>query len=185
VSRSARTRARLQTSALRLFDQHGYDRVTVEQIAADAGVSAMTFFRHFPTKDAVVLDDPYDPVVAAMVAAQPATLPALERVRLGIAAAWARLPEPDRDETWLRIRIASAHPGLMARMWENNLATHGLIVAALVDSGVRRLEAEVAAGACLGAITAALLDWGRSDDGSLSACITAALDLLALEGTRT
>jgi AcrR family transcriptional regulator len=47
---------------LELFLRDGYDATTVAAIARAAGVSHMTFFRHFPTKESVVLDDPYDPV---------------------------------------------------------------------------------------------------------------------------
>ena len=58
----------LQRSALELFLRDGYDATTVAAIAGAAGVSQMTFFRHFPTKESVVLDDPYDPVIAERVA---------------------------------------------------------------------------------------------------------------------
>lgn len=43
-----------------LFVQQGFDQTTVAQIAEAAGVSQMTLFRYFPTKDAVIFDDPYD-----------------------------------------------------------------------------------------------------------------------------
>src|SRR4051812_42980700 len=83
-SRAVSTRRALQAHALRLFEEQGYERTTVAQIAAAAGVSHMTFFRNFPTKEDVVLDDPYDPLLADAVGAQPRDLSALERVRLGL-----------------------------------------------------------------------------------------------------
>jgi len=49
TSRTARTRALLQVAAMRLFSEQGYDATAVEQIAREAGVSHMTFFRHFAT----------------------------------------------------------------------------------------------------------------------------------------
>ena len=82
--RALATRRRIQEAALRLFEERGFDGATVADVAAAAGVSHMTFFRHFPTKEDVVLDDPYDPVLAAAVAVQPAGLPPLERVRRGL-----------------------------------------------------------------------------------------------------
>ncbi|WP_202813513.1 TetR/AcrR family transcriptional regulator [Arthrobacter sp. ERGS1:01] len=182
MGKRERTKAQLQTVAVRLFRLHGYEATTVEQIAAEAGVSAMTFFRHFPSKSSVLFDDPYDPLIGATVAQQPAALPALERARRGLLQAWAELPEPDRDDTWERVRIVDAHPSLRARMWENNQLTHQVIVAALRSTGTPPLEAEVAAGACLGAITAALFEWARTDSGGLGVRIETALGQLALAG---
>lgn len=180
MSRSHATRQRLQRVALELFTERGFDNVTVEEIANAAGVSHMTFFRNFPSKESVVLDDPYDPLVGAAVAAQDGRSPALERVRLGVLGAFAQLDEPEDEMVRQKIRLAARHPGLRARVWENNLRTEETIVTALTDSGTPHLEASVAAGAVLGALTAALFDWATNDDGgNLGERITRALDLLA------
>ncbi len=54
TSRKAETRARLRAVALRLFRDRGYDDTTIEQIAAAAGVTSRTFFRHYSTKEEVL-----------------------------------------------------------------------------------------------------------------------------------
>ena len=70
--KKAQTRRTIQEQALRLFTANGYDRTTVQDIAAAAGVSHMTFFRYFPTKEDVVLSDDYDPMIAALIGSRPA-----------------------------------------------------------------------------------------------------------------
>ena len=53
-------RRSVQREALRLFAEQGYEDTTVEQIADAADISTTTFYRYFPTKEDVVLDDDYD-----------------------------------------------------------------------------------------------------------------------------
>lgn len=172
------TRAALQSAALDLCESRGYAATTVEQVAAAAGVTTMTFFRHFPTKSAVIMDDPYDPVIGELVAAQPTDLPAIHRACGGILAAWAMLPTPDRDDTWRRVRLVAGSSTLRAHMWENTERTQRVIVDALTGGGASAYEARVAAGACMGALMAALLEWGRRDEGGLDALIADALTLI-------
>ncbi|WP_175778778.1 TetR/AcrR family transcriptional regulator [Burkholderia cenocepacia] len=46
--------AHLSATGARLFDAHGYEAVTMEQIAAEADVAKRTLYNHFPTKEAVL-----------------------------------------------------------------------------------------------------------------------------------
>ncbi|MFD7403676.1 TetR family transcriptional regulator [Streptomyces sp. NPDC059866] len=70
----AATRKALQEAAHRMFEERGYAQTTVRDIAAAAGVTERTFFRYFPSKEDLVLDEVLDliPVVQAQVAARPA-----------------------------------------------------------------------------------------------------------------
>lgn len=179
VGKAERTREHLRAVALRLFDEHGYDETTVAAVAAAAGVSPMTFFRHFPTKEQVVLDDPYDPAIAAAVRAQPVELVVLERVRNGLLTAWAGISADEDDDLRTRLRIGAGHPGLRARMREDNARTGAAIVDTLLEDGVPHFDATVATAAVLGALTAALLAWA-TDEGqqTLGEAVTGALRLL-------
>lgn len=185
TSRTARTRARLQAAALELFVERGFDATTVEQIAARAGVSHMTFFRYFPTKESVIVEDPYDPLLADAVRAQPRDLPPLERVRRGLLAAWTSQPLDIDDETRQRIAVMAAYPSLRAKAWENTRETERVVVEALMAAGTPRREAAVAAGAVMGAVMAALLDWAEAPGeagASLGPVIVEALEQLETVG---
>lgn len=165
MSRAEVTRQRIQDVALDMFAARGFDAVTVEEIATAAGVSHMTFFRNFPTKESVVVSDPYDPVIADHVARQPADLSTLERVRRGLLTVVGDIDEYIDATARARIEIGINHHRLRAAMWENTHRTEDVIVASLVGSGAPPFEARVAAGACLGALMAALLDWARDGSG--------------------
>ncbi len=56
--RRARKRQRmashLAVTAFELFEQHGYELVTMEQIAAEADVAKATLYNYFPVKEALV-----------------------------------------------------------------------------------------------------------------------------------
>lgn len=173
-----RTRARLHETALALFERQGYDATTVEDIARAAGVSHMTFFRYFPTKESVVLDDPFDPELAAAVTAQSASLPAMARVCAGLRAALGQLELPEQEQIKSRVRIVAMTPSLEAGMWRNTAQSQRVIAQALIADGVDSLGARAAAGAAIGALTATLLDWASSsgDGPRLAALLVAALD---------
>jgi AcrR family transcriptional regulator len=51
---------RIQAVAVDLFDEHGFDGVTVEQIAAEAEVSPSSIYRYFQTKEGVLIGDEYE-----------------------------------------------------------------------------------------------------------------------------
>ncbi|MGZ4435617.1 MAG: TetR family transcriptional regulator, partial [Trebonia sp.] len=69
--KKAKTRAAIREQALRLFRERGYQATTVEQIAAAAEISPATFFRYFPTKEDVVLQDDVDLLAFEVFEAQP------------------------------------------------------------------------------------------------------------------
>jgi len=174
-TRASATRARLQAAALDLFEQRGYHDVTVEEIATAAGVSHMTFFRHFATKARVLLDDPFDPIIAESVAAQPAAMPSVERVSRGILALSPLLDASVTDAARRGIAIAAGVPELESAMAANTRATELAIVERAAVPG-RTSELRIATAAVLAAITSAMLEWaGRDDAQTLSDLLAGAI----------
>lgn len=66
--RMAETRTALVTAAQELFRRQGFEDTTVDQIAERADVAPRTFFRYFPSKDAVLFAD-FEELHRALVAA--------------------------------------------------------------------------------------------------------------------
>ena len=125
------TRDRIRASALRLFREQGYDTTTVEQIAAAAGVSHMTFFRYFPAKEDVVLSDDYDPLIASAIAQTPATWPVIRRIRTVLVDGLRLIYDTDRDTLFDQVKLIVETPALRDRLWADQIATQELILQAL------------------------------------------------------
>ena len=108
------TRLELARAAMRLFDERGYDGVTIEEIAAEANVSRRTFFRYFKTKEDLVTVDPEGKIAAMRIALRDGppdepTLDALCRGALATTAAYW-----DRDFSRLILRLLEREPKMMA-----------------------------------------------------------------------
>jgi len=67
-TKKERTRRDIADAAMRLFIQRGFARVTVSDVAHEAGVSEKTVFNYFPTKEDLFFDE-VDEREAALVAA--------------------------------------------------------------------------------------------------------------------
>jgi AcrR family transcriptional regulator len=70
----AATRSALHDAARRMFAEHGFERTTVRDIAAAAGVTERTFFRYFPAKEDLVLGEVLDllPELHVQIVSRPA-----------------------------------------------------------------------------------------------------------------
>ena len=106
------TRTAIQRAALRLIAEGGYTATTCEQIAAAADVSPATLFRYFPTKEDIVLQDGYDPVIAAAVVARPVGEPPVVAVRRGFAEALAEVYGGDVEAIRQRTALILSVPAL-------------------------------------------------------------------------
>ena len=176
-----RTREAIQRAALRLVAQQGYDATTCEQIAAAAEVSPATLFRYFATKEDLVLQDLYDPLIAEAVRARPRAEAPLTAVRNGIGAAFAAVYETDVEEIRQRTALIMAVPALRARSREQVESLVSVLADALGDRMGRPgddLRVRAAASACAAAVATAVEHWAV-EGGDLPALVDSALDALA------
>ncbi|MBL0777933.1 AcrR family transcriptional regulator [Streptomyces sp. CZ24] len=159
MSRYARTHETLRTAALEMFAAQGYDATTTAAVAERAGVSEMTLFRHFATKEALLLEDAFDPAVAAAVRARPPQEHPMRAAAEGIRTVWRQLPEDQVESVRERIRIIAGAKGLHGAIERNSRATVDALVGALCERGTARTEARVVASALVAGLSVALLDW--------------------------
>lgn len=159
--KKAATRKRIRAAALRLFREQGYDATTVEQIARAAGVSHMTFFRYFPTKEDVALSDRYDPLIASLIARAPATQSLTQRIRAALLQGLEQVYGTDRDALLAQNKLIVSTPVLRERLWASQMTTQQLVLQAL---GPRpSFQTRVIVAASLAAASTAVLTWVEND----------------------
>jgi AcrR family transcriptional regulator len=141
------SRGRLQEAALALFAEHGFDQTTAAEIAARAGVTERTFFRHFADKREVLFGGSSllgDRIVAG-VADAPASAGPLDAVARGLGAAAALLGGFRRDLSRRRHDVIAANPELRERELAKMADYAAAVAAALRDRGVVEPQATIAA----------------------------------------
>jgi AcrR family transcriptional regulator len=180
--KKAKTRAAIRQHALRLFREQGYDATTVDQIAEAADVSPSTFFRYFPTKEDVVLQDDLDILTLGAFESQPASLAPLAAFRAAAKDAFEALGAEDLARLQESTELILTVPELRSRAMDEFAHTIAQIAQAVArrsgrdadDFAVRNL-----AGAVVGVIMAATMPWSEwaddLPDGDMLGRIDAAL----------
>jgi AcrR family transcriptional regulator len=156
-------RRRLEDVAIDLFDRQGFDKTTIEQIAANAGLAPRTFFSYFATKDDLVLADYADRLdrILTELDHRPADEPAWTALQAAFAAV-ATDYETEADRIRRRFTIMANNPSVYARSlqlqagWEQALTERlHTRLGAKTDDPTPRLLAATA----LAVMRAALQHW--------------------------
>ncbi|SHM18726.1 acyl-CoA-like ligand-binding transcription factor [Actinacidiphila paucisporea] len=161
-----RTLETIRREAYRLFAAQGYEATTVDQIAAAAEVSPSTFFRYFPTKEDVVLNDEYDPALVEALRARPPGEPIIDSIRHALTDSLGRLIEADHDELLLRTRLGFTDPAIRARSWDEFQRTQDVVAAVISERTGRDpddLDVHCAAAALIAVSTAVVRHWVQRD----------------------
>jgi AcrR family transcriptional regulator len=166
--KKARTRAAIREHALRLFGEQGYQRTTVEQIAAAAEVSPSTFFRYFPTKEDLILQDDMDTRMVEAFERQPPGLGPIAAVRAATREVVESYSEADLDVLRQTSTFTMTVPEVRARAMDEFARTIAVISEALAKRTGRPaddLAVRAVAGAIVGVIMAITMPWeGWSSD---------------------
>jgi AcrR family transcriptional regulator len=152
-----KTRETIQQQALRLFREQGYDATTIEQIAEAAEISPSTFFRYFPTKEALVIEDDYDPLLIEAFRNQPTDLSPLQALRKAVETGFANIPKEVRDSVRERMVMMMTVPEVRAASFSyvaNTMKMIAELVAERTGRDPEDLYVQNFAGAIIGAFMA-------------------------------
>ncbi|MGW5434260.1 acyl-CoA-like ligand-binding transcription factor [Streptomyces sp. NPDC004059] len=161
-----KTRERIRREAYRLFAEHGYEATTVDQIADAAEISSSTFFRYFPTKEDVVIQDEYDPALADAIRSRPAGEPIVDAILSSLKGPLGAMLQQDREDLLLRTRIAFNDPAIRARnMAEQERSERAMaeVIAERTGRNAADLEIKCAAAAIIAVFTTLVRHWVEGD----------------------
>lgn len=112
VVRRLEAMRRAQEVALALFEERGFDAVTVEDVALQADLGVASLFRNFGTKEQLVLWDEYDPLLFEAVARHLETKSPLEAMSAGVSEAVGAVYQHDRRRVLRRTELIAKTPAL-------------------------------------------------------------------------
>jgi mycofactocin system transcriptional regulator len=177
------SRRALELIALRLFTDQGFDCTTIEQIAAEAGVSKRTFFRYFSSKASVLwseFDNEVETIRAAL-ADVPAGVPMMDAIRRAVGTANHYGPQ-DVPELRMRMNLIGSVPALQSSAalhydaWERAISD---FAATRMGMPADSLYPLTVGRATLAACRAAYDRWSARADADLTFYLDAALAALA------
>jgi AcrR family transcriptional regulator len=160
------TRERVRREAYRLFTEQGYEATTIDQIAEAAEISPSTFFRYFPTKEDVVIQDEYDPALAEALRSRPAGEPIIDAILHALKGPLGKLLEQDREELLLRTRISFTDPAIRARAVAEQERSEQALAAVIAERSGRKagdLDVKCAAAAIIAVFTTLVRHWVDRD----------------------
>ena len=153
-------RKRLQWAALELFRKRGYEETTTAEIAARAGVTERTFFRHFPDKREVLFDGDaaFTEALAAAVRNAPGALGPWDTLFLAFDSVKQMFVD-NRPFTEPRQRVIASNPALQERATAKTRSLIAAVASALCERGLTVPQANLAAQMGMAVLSHAVAAW--------------------------
>jgi AcrR family transcriptional regulator len=155
---------RLRDAALTLFDEQGFEKTTVAQIAERAGLNRRTFFHHFADKREVVFTGQggADELIAAEIRTQPESADPLHAAAAGLRVASDTLFEQHRGDAIKLGRVIADSPELQERELVKRAVLAATIAAALRDRATTDPAAVVTAWSAVAVFFVARNRWNQA-----------------------
>ncbi len=172
-------RRRLRDAALELFRERGYDATTTAEIAAKAGVTERTFFRHFPDKREALFDgeDAFRAALSDGVLAAPEELSPMDALRSAFGSVEQMLKD-NQAFSVPRAAVIARTPALQERVLTKTAGLIGALAGALRRRGVEDGAAMLAAQVGMAAFNHAANAWFHDPAPGLETHLTRAFEEL-------
>lgn len=157
---------RIQTAALDLFEQRGFDDVTVEEIAEASDVSPSSIYRYFGTKEELVLWDEFDPGMGPLLAAALSDAVPLDGIRRVMMDGVDGMSVADEERLARRLRLAALSPSLAQAAVARSYAFAEMVEQVLAQQlgrPVDDLEVQVFSHALIGGLLGMFHHWEGND----------------------
>jgi AcrR family transcriptional regulator len=172
-------RGRLERAAMELYIERGFEQTTVAEIAARAGLTERTFFRHYADKREVLFwgQGILRELIVGAVAKAPESAPPIDAIAAGLEAAGAAF-EGRREGARRRQAVIVANPELQERELIKLASLASAMAGVLRERGVTEPAASLAAEAGIAVFRVAFERWVTASQGDLPHFIRESLDQL-------
>ena len=160
------SRGRLEQAALALYAERGFENTTVAEIAARAGLTERTFFRHFADKREVLFggEDVLAGLFADAIRAAPPGATLTECLQAALAAAGVAMTPQLRPAAARRRLVVAANSELQERGLLKHARITTSVTAALRERGTDELTARLGAETGMLAFSVAFDRWMNAND---------------------
>ena len=150
----------VQQESVTLMEDHGFETTTVEEVAEISGVSASTIYRHFGTKEKLILWDEQDAVIDAELAKRLPREPVLGAFRNAVVAGLVQ--RDDQELFRRRLHLIYSTPAIWAAAADQDRTSRDEFAAAIAATRGRKqadMEDKMLAAVCMTALDVALEEW--------------------------